>query len=100
MGTQYSYLLKTKHKVKTKALTLDSYGKHFMDGDCCRESCYQYLYANIERVGDLTVGDFWGIFKSHPEFFSEKGVSSVFINTEKGMFLFERIKKYVEALGI
>ena len=97
-GTQY--LLKTKTKTKTQALSLDRFGKHFMDGDCYRESCYQCPYANIERVGDLTVGDFWGIFKSHPEFFSEKGVSSVFINTEKGMFLFERMKKYVEALEI
>ena len=89
-GTQY--LLKTKTKTKTKTLSLDRYGKHFMKGDCYRESCYQCEYANIHRVGDLTIGDFWGIGKSHPDFYSEKGVSSVFVNTEKGKRLFNSIK--------
>ena len=60
-----------------------------MDGDCYRESCYQCAYANTSRMGDLTVGDFWGIAKSHPNFNSPKGVSSVFVNTEKGQKLFE-----------
>ena len=95
-GTQY--LLKTKTKTKTKTLSLDRYGKHFMEGDCYRESCYQCPYANIDRVGDMTVGDFWGILKSHPDFFSEKGVSSVFVNTEKGMLLFEKMKENAEVL--
>ena len=89
-GTQY--LLKTKTKTKTKTLSLDRYGKHFMKGDCYRESCYQCEYANIHRVGDLTIGDFWGIGKSHSDFYSEKGVSSVFVNTEKGKRLFNSIK--------
>mgnify|MGYP005872857817 CR=1 FL=1 len=86
-GTQY--LLKTKTKTKTKMLSLDRYGKHFMDGDCYRECCYLCNYANMSRVGDLTIGDFWGIAKSHPNFYSPKGVSSVFINTEKGQNLFQ-----------
>ena len=93
-GTQY--LLKTKTKTKTKILSLDRYGKHFMDGDCYRESCYQCAYANTSRVGDLTVGDFWGIAKSHPNFNSSKGVSSVFVNTEKGQKLFEMMRVLAE----
>lgn len=93
-GTQY--LIKTKTKTKTKTLSLDRYGKHFMNGDCYRESCYQCPYANMDRVGDITIGDFWGIAKSHPEFNSSKGVSSVFINSEKGMCLFEQMKCYAE----
>lgn len=96
-GTQY--LLKTKTKTKTKPLSLDCYGKHFMSGDCYRECCYQCAYANINRVGDLTVGDFWGIAKSHPDFYSSKGVSSVFVNTDKGAELFELMKKYAEILS-
>lgn len=77
-------------------LSLDRYGKHFMDGDCYRESCYQCAYANTSRVGDLTVGDFWGIAKSHPSFNSPKGVSSVFVNTEKGQKLFEMMRVLAE----
>ena len=91
-GTQY--LIKTKTKTKTKILALDRYGKHFMNGDCYRECCYQCPFANIERTGDITVGDFWGIAKSHPKFNSPKGVSSVFVNTLKGQQLFECMRAY------
>lgn len=93
-GTQY--LLKTRTQTKTQPLLLDKYGKHFMDGDCYRESCYQCSYANTNRVGDLTVGDFWGIAKSHPDFNSPKGVSSVFVNTEKGEHLLKKMKPFAE----
>ena len=95
-GTQYLFLLKTREKNETNPLLLDRYGKHFMDGDCYRECCYQCAYANIKRVGDLTVGDFWGIAKSHPEFNSPKGVSSVFANTEKGIILLEKMKVFAD----
>ena len=67
-----------------------------MDGDCYRESCYQCSYANTSRVGDLTVGDFWGIAKSHLDFDSPKGVSSVFVNTKKGQELFEMMKPFAD----
>lgn len=97
-GTQYLLKIKTKTKTKTKILALDKYGKHFMAGDCYREGCYQCPYANVHRVGDLTIGDFWGIGKSHPEFHSEKGVSSVFVNTEQGQKLFGMIKGYAFVL--
>lgn len=95
-GTQY--LLKTKNKSETKSLMLDRYGKHFMTGDCYRECCYQCPFANTVRVGDITVGDFWGIAKSHPDFYSTQGVSSVFVNTDKGIELFERVKKLGDAI--
>lgn len=95
-GTQYLLKIRTKTRLKIKTLSLDRYGKCFMDGDCYRESCYQCVYANTSRVGDITVGDFWGIAKSHPEFNSPKGVSSVFVNTEKGRKLFEKMKPFAE----
>ncbi len=90
-GTQY--LLKTKTKTRTKLLSLDKYGKHFMDGDCYRECCYECSYANTDRVGDITVGDFWGVEKSNPEFASAAGVSAVLINSLQGNQLFERVKE-------
>ena len=42
------------------------------------------------------MGDFWGIAKSHPNFNSPKGVSSVFVNTEKGQKLFELMRPLAE----
>lgn len=91
-GWSTQYLLKTKTKTKTKQLLLDKYGKHFMDGDCYRECCYQCSYANIDRVGDITIGDFWGVEKKNPAFASTAGVSAVLINSQQGNQLIEKVK--------
>lgn len=61
----------------------------FMHGMSYRESCYACVYANSERVGDITLGDFWGI-KNFPN--EEKGVSVVLVNTEKGKDMFKAIQ--------
>ncbi|WP_077611307.1 Coenzyme F420 hydrogenase/dehydrogenase, beta subunit C-terminal domain [Clostridium sp. Marseille-P2415] len=95
-GTQY--LLKTKTKTKTNLLSLDKYGKHFMDGDCYRECCYECSYANTDRVGDITIGDFWGVEKSNPGFASISGVSAVLINSEQGNKLFERVESQASVI--
>lgn len=61
-----------------------------------RESCYRCQYASINRVADLTIGDFWGLGKSEPfEKDTLDGVSVVFINDEKGKELFNNIKNMV-----
>lgn len=95
-GWATQYLLKTQNKSKSRTLKLDRYGKHFMDGDCYRESCYTCPYSDIKRVSDITVGDFWGIDKSHPEFSSALGVSSVLVNTKKGQILSDSISRYAD----
>lgn len=95
-GTQYLLKIGTRSGSRTRLLALDRYGKHFMAGDCYRESCYRCAYADTDRVGDLTVGDFWGIAKSHPGFNSPKGVSSVFVNTPKGQELLGWMKPLAE----
>ncbi len=97
-GTQY--LIKTRTKAKTKTLSLDRYGKHFMAGDCYRESCYQCGYANIHHPADITAGDFWGVEQRYPEFASRLGVSAILINSKKGELLLEMIRDYAEIIEI
>ena len=97
-GTQY--LVKTKTKTKTKTMALDPYGFHFLQGDCYRECCYTCQYANLNRPGDLTLGDFWGVEKFYPGFFSPDGVSEMLVNSEKGKHLFEKMKFDMEYIPI
>lgn len=67
-----------------------SYFSFFLDGQTYRENCYYCKYARKERVGDVTIGDYWGVQKEHPEFFekkifsSQKGISCILVNTETG----------------
>lgn len=60
-----------------------SYYHHFLYGNICRDSCYQCIYAKPSRIGDFTLGDYWGYEKSHPYLNSRYGVSLLLTNTEK-----------------
>ena len=51
-------------------------------------------YAYAVRVGDFTLSDFWGLGKD-ARMELGKGVSAVFINTEKARVLFEVMKEEV-----
>lgn len=57
------------------------------------DGCYKCPFANIERISDITIGDFWGIEKVMPKFPSEKGVSEIIVNSKKGMKLVNDILK-------
>lgn len=54
-----------------------------------RPSCHKCYFANVNRIADVTLADFWGIEKNKPEFNDNKGVSLVLVNTEKGKRMFE-----------
>lgn len=58
---------------------------------CINPACTKCRFANTERVGDITIGDFWGIENVHPELDDNKGVSAIIVNTQKGEFLFDKI---------
>lgn len=61
-----------------------------------RRSCYTCPYACLERVGDVTLGDFWGIGKYYPRLdIDDKGVSLIITNTTKGQGLIAAIKSQV-----
>ncbi len=77
--------IKTKTKTITKYATRDPYYYHFLKGDIYRECCYRCNYCTRDRIGDITIGDYWGIEKEHPEFYSAKGVSLALINTSRGI---------------
>lgn len=68
------------------------YIRGFVDGLFFRESCYSCPYANTNRMGDITLGDFWGIGKivafTNPE---NRKVSLVLVNTPKGRQKLEQI---------
>lgn len=74
----------------------DPYYSNFLKGTIFRESCYKCKYANTDRVGDITLADFWGIEKISSNFYSEEGVSLVFINTQKGAKIFDEVKKNID----
>lgn len=57
-----------------------------------RESCSNCPFTNLKRIGDISIGDFWGWGKYHKEFADDKGISLVFINSPKGEAIFKSVK--------
>lgn len=72
------------------------YSSLYFNSLIIRPSCTECKYANVNRVGDITIGDFWGISKEKSVFNDNLGISQVMLNTNKGKALFERIKSQLE----
>ena len=69
----------------------DSLYYHYMIGNIYRESCFNCQYSNRDRVGDITLGDFWGVERIVPG--EHVGnVSLVLINSNKGEKLLSSVK--------
>ncbi len=60
------------------------YYSYFLSGEIYRKSCYSCSYANMTRVGDITLGDFWGAEGINFGFDISEGCSLVIANTNKG----------------
>lgn len=79
----------------------DTYCSMFLSSDSYREGCYQCQYAKPERVGDITIGDFWGFEKEYNQEEIERqekislqnGNSLVIINTKKGLSICEELNQ-------
>lgn len=72
------------------------YMRGFMDGLFDRECCYQCPFAEKKRIGDITIGDFWGIGNIIP--FNNQGknrVSMVLVNTDKGETWYKKIQQRI-----
>lgn len=72
------------------------YARLFSSANCLRESCYNCQFTNYDRPSDITIGDFWGIEKYHPEWDDNMGMSLLMLNSEKGLTIFDNIKSDID----
>ncbi len=75
-----------------KANEDDPYYKAFLPIVSLRRSCANCRYSSVPRVGDISIGDFWGINKNNPALDDKKGTSLVLVNSEKGREIFEKTR--------
>lgn len=61
-----------------------------------RESCYSCKYHSLERPGNITIGDYWGVEKVLPGLKDEWGVSCILVNDEQGLVLLNQAKEHFE----
>lgn len=75
---------------------------YFTKGVIYRENCYKCKYADSHRPADLSLGDYWGIERQHPEYLDKKdwdetkGISLVIANTKKGVEFLNSAQNEIE----
>lgn len=75
----------------TEEVGQNIYMKGFLEHLYLRNSCHNCKFKGIQRSSDITLGDFWNVNDFVPEFDDDKGVSLVFIQSQKGSCLFSSI---------
>lgn len=88
------YRMKVLFDTKTysESFNNDLFMKAFLNNTCLRDSCYECSFKKKYRISDITLADYWGIKKIHPDMDDDKGTSLIVINSKKGEELFELIK--------
>lgn len=78
----------------------DMFMKGFMSNVFLRPSCSSCKFRGIKRNSDITIGDYWGIWKQYPSFDDNKGTSLVIIHSEKGDGLWNNIIDQLKVLEV
>jgi hypothetical protein len=63
---------------------------------CSNQSCANCHYRNLPRIADITLGDYWGIAKHHPQMDDNKGTSVILLNTEHGKIFFSSVSNDIK----
>lgn len=62
-----------------------------------RPSCFNCTFRGVNGVGDIRVGDYWGI-KETDKFWNPDGVSCIFVRTQKGIEELKTLEQHGFAL--
>ena len=69
----------------------DLYMKAFVENLTLRPSCYNCKHKDGRSGSDIGLGDFWGVKAKHKELDDDKGLSLIFLYSEKGKSILEKI---------
>lgn len=78
----------------------DLFMRGFVSNLYLRPSCAACSFKGVKRFGDLTLGDYWGIWDQYPEFDDNKGTSLLLIYTEKGCGAWNRVAGRFRSLHV
>lgn len=83
-----------------KKISVNYFTELFYSHHILRPSCFNCQFCNMDRVSDITMGDFWGIEKENKNFHDDVGTSLVLVNTVKGHQLIEYIMKDIHWISV
>ena len=81
----------TDGSVDSAPLFATEFGRAFGRALFLRPSCHTCAYTSMNRPGDFTLGDFWGLRPEELPEQQERGVSLLLVNTPHGSHLFDQL---------
>lgn len=102
-GSSYGVYLTDgdKHICHEETFPDSRYAAGFLGGMYYRQSCYQCHYARLERVSDITLGDYWDRERRYVQLANhDGGLSMILVNTEKGKSLMTSIGENITSSPI
>ena len=81
----------TDGSVDSAPLFATEFGRAFGRALFLRPSCHRCAYTSMNRPGDFTLGDFWGLRPDELPEQQERGVSLLLVNTPHGSHLFDQL---------
>lgn len=93
---QYSNVFEYKSGKQHSVLSSQSlFMKLFVENYISRPSCEECKFKGYNRISDITLGDFWGIWDIEPEMDDNKGTSVVLVHSDKGRLLWKEIDSQI-----
>lgn len=84
----YNIKIKFKNRKEYKSIFFeDPYLRCFIKDIILRPSCYSCRFKSVNRVSDITLGDYWGIWELNSAMFDDKGTSFIMGHSQKGLRL-------------
>ena len=77
--------------VDSAPLFATEYGRAFGRALFLRPCCHRCAYTNLNRPGDFTLGDFWGLGPDELPEQQTRGVSLLLVNSPHGSYLFDQL---------
>lgn len=93
-----SCYIKNKNKIKYLGFDpiMKAYFNAFIAGDMNREACYNCPFTTVNRAGDITLADYWGISKYHTIENKQNGISAILINTKQGEQIIHSLENQIK----
>lgn len=101
-GSIWMRIRKGKRSVVRELFHIESiyFGVFSKKNQSCRQSCSNCKYACSQRVGDMTIGDFWGFQKNKIEFEYKDGLSCVLVNDTKILPILCELNLYLQEVPV
>ncbi len=95
MSSEYCIELNNGKEIR-EALNKNQYSLTYNSLIAHMPSCNSCPYTSLQRVSDITIGDFWGIEKVDPNAVNPRGTSLIFVNSDKGQRIIAAVKSELE----